>query len=766
MQINIRIVFIGDDNNKRIKILNKIENTTINIISNIFNEKDFNNKIPKDVIDLFIIDKITTLNKKISTFIKNNRHLNHIPIISLISRDNITDDFSDDSDLIVSDNVSDIEFKYYVKTMIKMKIMDDELKKEKIILELKVKDRTIELENKAERLNITLNSIGDGVIVTNAKGEITTLNPVAAELTDVEEQNYINKHIDDVFQFYIDSDKINIFDIVKTSKKQYKLPIDSILITKSKKIRIADSASPMFDKHHNFTGMVVVFHDVTEDCEMRRILTESEKKYKKLYDSVPDFIYTLDLFGNIITMNDNIIKLGYNVEETIGKNISFFLDENGLELSLSMINIKKQDPLKITKYNVKVKTKSNEYRVLEVKTHLIKNIDNNEYEIFAIARDVTEIVEFQEKLKEAKDRAERSDKLKTYFISNLSHEIKTPMNSIIGFSDLLNNENNTVKIKKYTDIIIQAGYQLLSIIDDIMDVSELESGTLMLIKKEFSLNNLFIEIYNEFKDELYIRNKYNIKFILKIDENDTLIYNDEKRLKQIIKNIIKNSIKFTETGHITYGYTITDDGINIFVHDTGIGIKEEHINFIFDSFFQINRNKLKKQEGTGLGLTICRDIIYLLGGEINVESEFENGTSIYVNIPIITVNNKHTEINETVNDNIKNKNVCIIVEDINTYGLLQLLLLSLSMNIHRINNIFDIEKERKNEVKYDILIIDINNLSFDVNTILSYLETNNINIPILFLSNDKNDLKNVKWISDIPINATQLINTLKEIFKN
>ena len=751
----VRIVFVGDKDNKRLNILKRINDSILDIITDI-------KKLPKDVIDLFIVDKTDKVYNSISTHIKSNSKISHIPIISLIDSNVISEDLKDDSDLIVSDLVSDIEFEYYVNTMIKMKIMDDELKKEKIVLELKVKDRTLALENKAERLNITLNSIGDGVIVTDSEGRILSLNPVVLSLFE-NKTDYINIHINDIFNFFINEERIDVFNIVKSTEKIYKLPMDSILYVNNNKIRISDSASPIFNKKGKFNGMVLIYHDVTDDYEMRKNLIESEKKYKRIYDNVPDIIYTLNLFGIITNVNKNVTQIGYEPNEVIGKNISKFISIDDLKLSFDNIKMKLDDPTIVTKYVINIYTKCGDIKIYEIKTHLIKKEDDADLEIFAIARDVTEHMEFQQKLKESKEKAEKSDKMKSLLISNMSHEIRTPLNSIMGFSDLLITEKDINKISKYSNIIIDSGNQLTKIIEDIIKLSEIESGTLKVDKREFLSNDLLKSLLSNFKKELINRNKENVEIILD-EKEDILMYSDFSIIKQIIDNIVHNSIKFTNNGYIKLGFNVIDNMIEYYIHDTGSGINEMFLESVFESFFQVNREKLKKQEGIGLGLSISKSLTEILNGEIFIESEYGIGTSVYVKIPLENKPIKYkTEDIKILNNNLENLKVMVVVEDKTTFSILQLLLLSSLMRVK--NSIYydDIITLIESEMDYDLIIIDINNLSFDGHQLINWIRLNNINIPIVVLSNIK--IEGITYCINNPIIATQVIETLKKIFE-
>jgi len=753
----VKIVFIGNKDNKRINILKGIPESKLFIIKDL-------NKLPNVVIDLIIVEKksepVHCIVCDLCLTIKSDKKLSHIPIISLINSVNMVQKNESGCDLMVSELVSDIEFDNYVKTMIKMKLMDDELKKEKIVLELKVKERTLEYENKAHNLNITLNSIGDGVIVTDENGLITLINPAVKNLCKLHDKNdYLNKQLKDVFKFVVEGNELDIFYIVKKYRKKFKLPINSILITKNTVLRISDSASPIIDADDKFNGVVIVFNDVTDDYILKKNILESETKYKRLYDNVPDIIYTHTLEGVLTNINKNIMNLGYLPEDVLGKNIKMFLNDKNLEIVKEKIETKIKNTDLVTIYNIELITKDNEIRIYEIKSNIIKTDDNIGLEVFAIARDITDFIKFQGELEKAKEIAENSNNMKTTFISNMTHEIKTPLNSILGFSSLISEQPISEKIKSYIEIIMSSGRQLSDIIDNIIDISDISAGSLKLFKKEFKINDLLNEMYPFFNKELELRNKTNVNIILDL-KDDLVIYSDYRRIKQIIYELVMNSIKFTNGGYIKYGYIVIGNHIEFFVHDTGIGIEEENLDIIFQSFYQINRQKSKKQEGTGLGLSLSKRLTDLFEGVIILDSKFGEGTSVYVNLPL----EKMVNVVEPKKVNIyKGKKALVVVKDNTTYGILELVLLSFSLTVIRIYDYIDVITSLENYNKYDLIIIDVDNLPYNGYDLINWMTINKIDIPYIISS--KNEELGINWKIDNPVNAPQLITIIKKIFE-
>jgi signal transduction histidine kinase/CheY-like chemotaxis protein len=276
--------------------------------------------------------------------------------------------------------------------------------------------------------------------------------------------------------------------------------------------------------------------------------------------------------------------------------------------------------------------------------------------IVGIFKDVSEMMKIETELKEARDKAQEADRLKTSFLANMSHEIRTPMNGILGFANLLRDPGLSEEQKdQYLKHIDQSSNQLLHIIDDIIDISKIESGQLKISNKPVRINMILDEIYSTFFHRIRgdAPGQKKVTFNLKKGEEspEFTIVTDDFRLRQVFNNLIGNAIKFTPEGHITFGYNIRDHRhIEFFVSDSGVGIPEDEMRIIFDRFGQVQRNKQYQPSGTGLGLPISRNLIKLMGGEIWVESNENSGSTFYFTLPLVT-----EEAREAPRDLISNK---------------------------------------------------------------------------------------------------------------
>jgi signal transduction histidine kinase len=239
-------------------------------------------------------------------------------------------------------------------------------------------------------------------------------------------------------------------------------------------------------------------------------------------------------------------------------------------------------------------------------------------------------------LERAKEKAEESDRLKSAFLTNMSHEIRTPLNAIIGFADLLADPDIDQPTKDEMYVHMNHSTEtLLKLIDDIFDIAKIESGQLTINKVEVSIDDVLEKLLPIYEDKIVRMNKENIAFKCHSSEQPKMLKTDPVRLQQILINLIDNAFKFTEEGFVEIGYEYHEhkDMVIFYVKDTGIGMDQKQINYIFDRFVKLEEDTTKIYRGAGLGLAICKNIVYLLGGELWVESKVGQGSSFYFSIP-------------------------------------------------------------------------------------------------------------------------------------
>lgn len=235
-------------------------------------------------------------------------------------------------------------------------------------------------------------------------------------------------------------------------------------------------------------------------------------------------------------------------------------------------------------------------------------------------------------LRNAEHKAKESDRLKTAFLQNISHEIRTPMNSIIGFTELLRvNKLSEIQKTEFLEIITLSSNQLLNIVNEVLDISLIETGNIRVNQKKVHLNKLLEELNSFFKP--LVNKEMSFSIHKGLSDEQSYILTDEVKIRQILTNLITNAIKFTDSGDITAGYHLKNNELEFFIEDTGIGIPENLQDEIFKRFHKVEVEKTRLYQGVGLGLSICKANVDLLNGKIWVKSESGKGSTFYFTIP-------------------------------------------------------------------------------------------------------------------------------------
>lgn len=388
-------------------------------------------------------------------------------------------------------------------------------------------------------------------------------------------------------------------------------------------------------------------HDITERKLAEQALFESENRFRKVVEQANIAMAIISMEGAIEFINQKATKVFGYLPEDIPTMDDWWLkaypDEDYRKEVvpewMESVQLAIANGSEIIGKEFLVTCKDGTSKTVYISGVPVSN------KIFVLFDDITDRKKAEMELIKEKEHAEESDRLKTAFLQNMSHEIRTPMNAIMGFSSLLvENYNNKPKLEQFSEIINQRCNDLLEIINDILDISKIESGQLPVNEEECNLNELFSELTTFFKEHQKRIGKQQIKLKIQVfcKPSEIVIVTDKVKLRQIFINLIGNAFKFTDTGKIEGG-CLFDENHNLlfFVSDTGIGIPLDKQDVIFERFAQLHQNKRIVYSGTGLGLSIVKGLLGLLGGKIWLESEIENlssgkpgGTTFYFSFPM------------------------------------------------------------------------------------------------------------------------------------
>lgn len=379
-------------------------------------------------------------------------------------------------------------------------------------------------------------------------------------------------------------------------------------------------------------------------------------------------------YSNTAALN----RLGCSREELKNKPVKFIKQDDNYE-SVAVIWEKLKELKTIRAESEQTDARGNSFPIEYTVDYI--SIGTTEFACVYI-QNITERKRFESIMVSAKEKAEKSDKLKSIFLANMSHEIRTPMNGILGFAELLQHKELTnEKRTEYAEIISECGNNLLQIINDILDISKIEAGECKIVKTDFSLNKMMEELYAFFEPQIAQNGKGGVSFEMRksLRDDECIIHSDENRLRQILTNLLSNAMKFTSRGFIHFGYFEKGREIEFFVKDSGIGIPPDKQASIFEPFRQAEETLSKKYRGTGLGLTIVKNFVKLLGGAIRLESEPGKGSCFTFTIPvdrqaIEAPKDFKTTIMKTTLFNWADKKILIVEDDKVNYMLLHKLL--------------------------------------------------------------------------------------------
>lgn len=463
---------------------------------------------------------------------------------------------------------------------------------------------------------------------------------------------------------------------------------------------------------------------------------ESEQRFVRIMQNINMFFFNLDLNGNFISCNNYLLKYtGYSEEELIGKSaFDIFVPDDEKQKADNVVTDLLQHNKDVYYHEGKILTKDN--KLLHVMSHImmVKDKKGKMKGISVLGENVTEKNTIITKLKEAKEKAEESNRLKSVFLQNISHEIRTPMNAIIGFMSLLKDSPVDEETRnQFYEIINRSGERLISTVNDIIDISQIETQQIRANKSGINISEILLNIVNT-STPLAAINNNKIRCTCKYMDSKTMFYTDKNLLSGIFINLISNAFKFTNNGSIEIGSYDKENDIVFYVKDTGIGIPENRLEAIFDRFVQADSTLTRPHEGSGLGLSIAKAYAQLLGGDLWVESEVGKGSTFFFNLlkDEIKQEKPETFIPESIEKCLKDNYKILIAEDDEmSYLFLKNLLEKKGFRITYAKNGAEAVEMVQNDDEISLVLMDIKMPVMNGEEAIRQIRTFNKNIPII-----------------------------------
>ena len=662
--------------------------------------------------------------------------MNEVPVMSLEQFNNVAK--------MLFAFANEISEKGYANLMLKKQIVE--------------RDKAIELLKETdEKHRAIFENVQEVFYQTDLEGIIYNMSPSIKQFTDYDKDELIGTKAHILYEnpndrnlllkSLMENSVIRDFEFklrTKTNGSKY-ASINASLIndTNGKPIYIAGAIRDITDRKLAEEALTESRANASSILENERTLMNS------LMDNLPDRIYFKDLESRFIRVNKAMAtKHGLNEMKKIEGLTDFDLFTH--EHAIQAFN-DEQEIIRTGKPIVNIEEKETyaDGRITWAQTSKMPllNLEGKIIGTFGISRDITqrkknelqllrnsekiaaqneefqqineEFQQINEELNHAnfeligaKEKAEESDRLKSAFLANMSHEIRTPMNGILGFADLLKEPELTGEERQeYIGIIEKSGLRMLNIINDLIDISKVESGQMEIFISEINVNEQIEYIYNFFKPEVQ-KKGMQLFFQNGLQSEEAVIHSDREKLYAILANLVKNAIKYSDTGSIEFGYTLKDRYLLFFIKDTGIGIPDDKKEAIFDRFIQADISDKRAFQGAGLGLAISKSYVEMLGGNIWVESDEGIGSTFYFTIPY---NVKPEEIKalkkviipDTVEKPVKKLKILIAEDDESSEKLLTEILKKYCKEEIRVSNGLDAVETCRNNPDIDLILMDI-----------------------------------------------------------
>jgi len=588
-------------------------------------------------------------------------------------------------------------------------------------------------------------NLPEGILVLDNRNRIQDINIAAKMQLGLEQDqllgeeiNHANIVVPGLLETLLSSDASTYFEVPDS---------ESLKVFRINKLLL--KTKPM--------SRLIVIRDITETVAKQNEIKRSEAEYRSLYnmfrlmaDNMPDMIWAKDLDLNYIFVNKAICEgllMAANTEEPIGKSWEYFVNREQLK--------KPEDPEwhSIGRYSKNTDgliletgqpgvfeeygNMNGKFVYLDIRKAPILDESGKMLGIVGSSRDVTRQKQTETELITAKERAEESDRLKSAFLANMSHEIRTPMNSILGFISLLQEPDIPIDIQhEYYKSVRSGAERLLSTINDIIELSRIDSGETQLMNSDNDVLEIFAVLYSMYYKKA---KEKGLQFINNYKEATNLhIQCDRNKLFGILSNLLKNAIKYTNTGSIELGCKADSDRIRFYVKDSGIGIPKGRQKDIFERFVQVDGSKSRLYEGSGLGLSLSKAYVEMMGGSIWVDSEENEGCTVYFELPLSAQKDYSFENVETEKPveigTATGLRILIVEDDPSSYDYLNLILQRANHRVVHTFTGFEAVELCRQRSRFDIILMDVKLPGIDGYETTRRIRDLGIEVPILAVS--------------------------------
>lgn len=679
--------------------------------------------------------------------LKENTKTKHIPIILITAmrcdKKSRIKGLEIGADAFLSKPIEEEELIAQLNVMLRIKDAEDKLRKENKELSLDIKNKITELEESKRKMETLLDNLPGFVYccANDRDWKMEYISEGCKEITGYTSNDFIKQKKINFNQIILPEYRDLLWNKWQETLGKKGVFVEEYPIkNKDGETRwIWERGCGVFDGT-NLTSIEGFITDITKQKNAESLQKVSEEKFQKIFEEAPLGIALVNsVNGKFIRLNSKYCEIsGYSKEQLSNFDWQSITHPDDIQKQLD--NMTRLNNCQISDFTM-------EKRLLQADglhvwtTLTVAKVDvlaDGKQCHLAMLEDITQRKKLTEELITAKNEAEKSDRIKSSFLASMSHELRTPLNAVIGFSELIHKNSKIEDILNFTTIINKSGNNLLALIEDLFDISLIETGDVRIENGPFLIKSMLDEVKFIIKSEQSILEKEEITLIMNTDLGniDPILISDQNRIKQVLLNLLKNALKFTHSGTVEFGCSdIIQDEIPMLkfhVTDSGIGIPLDKQELIFEVFRQVDESQTRIYGGTGLGLTICKRLINLLGGEIWVESEEDKGASFYFTIPLDKdeATQKHSTVPEQ-KQGLQGKTILIAEDDATSYSYLVEILRKEGVNCIHAKNGKEAVDYCKTTKKIDLLLMDINMPVLNGYEAIKQIKNINPNLPII-----------------------------------
>lgn len=504
------------------------------------------------------------------------------------------------------------------------------------------------LKKSEQKYRSIFENIQDLYFELSPHGKVEDLSPSVQSIFGFDKSHYIGKSL---FKNHQDEQKFLNNLNEKGELIDYEITLNN---NSNEELLCSITCKYLYDEQQNLVKIIGTLRNITERKQAEESIRLSEERYRFMTEHSSDIISKHSWDRVYLYISPACQKLlGYEPSELYGQSAYSFIHPDDLE------SIRKKHIMLLESHEnsyieiYRIRKKNGQYIWFETNNQIIYNKETQlVQEIVCVSRDITERKE-KEQLLKAKEVAEAANKAKSEFLANMSHEIRNPLNAIIGMTKTLAKTSIDEEQQGFLNSIIISSNNLLNILNDILDFSKIEANKIELAYENFNLQEIIQETESIFKAQANLKGLIlSTEIIGQIPKS---LFGDPKKIKQILNNIVSNAVKFTNEGYVkikTRCSSISDNDakIQITVEDSGIGVKNEDIPLLFESFRQLDSSAKKEYQGTGLGLSIVKSLVELMNGHVRFESEAQKGSTITIDLPLVVSSEKNIIIKQPMED--------------------------------------------------------------------------------------------------------------------